>query len=93
MRTYQIDYQLRGEWIPGFVVNMEPRHLKFYIEFLNGERPLVAVNSHKKKIDRNQKRCLPTRIRSVEPDWNQEDGYYEFDGMSVKYVDLTETRR
>lgn len=93
MKTYQIDYLLREVWNPGFIVKMEPKHLKFYIQFLNGERPLVAVNSHKKKIDRDPKRCLPTRIRCIDPDWSLEDGYYEFDGMSVKYVDLTETRR
>jgi hypothetical protein len=85
MHTYQIDYFCRGVWNPGHIVKMEPHHLKFYLEFLNGERPIVARRG---QIDRCQKRCLPTRVRSVEPDWSQEDGYYEFDGISVSYVSL-----
>ena len=74
------------------LVKMEPRHLKFYLEFLNGERPMVAAHGWK-RFTRKQHRALPTRVRCVEPDWSQEDGYYEFDGMSLTYVTLTEHAR
>ena len=92
MKTYQIDYFVNGEWTPGLIVKMLGRHLKFYLEFLNGDRPLVDAHGWK-KIYRKKHRCPPTRIRCAEPDWSQEDGYYEFDGMSLTYVALTEHAR
>ncbi len=92
MKTYQIDYFVHGAWTPGLIVKMLSKHLKFYLEFLNGERPLVATHGWK-KITRKKNRCLPTRIHRVEPDWSQEDGYYEFDGMSLTYVSLTTEAR
>jgi len=92
MKTYQIDYFIRGVWNPGLIVKMEPKHLKFYLEFLNGDRPLVETHGWK-RINRKKHRCPPTRIRCVEPDWSQEDGYYEFDGMSLTFVSLATNPR
>lgn len=91
-KTYQVDYQVRGKWIPGLIVKMEPRHLKYYLEFLNGDRPMVAAHGWK-KFTRKKHRAPPTRIRCVEPDWSQEDGFYEFDGMSLSYVNITTNAR
>lgn len=88
MKTYQIEYFVNGAWTPGLIVKMLAKHLKYYLEFLNGDRPLIAAHGWK-KIHRQKDRCPPTRIRCVEPDWSQEDGYYEFDGMSLTYVSLT----
>lgn len=92
LKTYQIDYFVHDVWNPGNIVKMEPRHLKFYLEFLNGERPLVAAHGWQ-KITRKKHRCLPTRVRCVEPDWSQEDGYWIFDGMSLEYVSLETNAR
>ena len=92
MNTYQIDYYHHNTWNPGLIVKMEPQHLKFYLEFLAGERPVVSAHGPG-RINRCQKRCLPTRVRHVNPDWSQEDGYYEFDGMSLHYVRLTNKPR
>ena len=87
MKTYRIEYFVNGEWTPGLIVKMLASHLKYYLEFLNGDRPLIAA--YGRKIYREKHRCPPTRIRCIEPDWSQEDGYYEFDGMSLTYVSLT----
>ncbi len=88
LNTYQIEFFVGGVWNPGNLVKMHPRHFKFYLEFLNGQRPMIAPNG-RKKIYRKQHRCLPTRLRRVEPDWSHEDGYWVFDGMSQEYVSLT----
>ncbi len=87
MKTYQVDYYVHGVWNPGNIVKMEPKHLKYYLEFLNGERPLVAARG-RGTIARKKDRCLPTRLRCIEPDWSQEDGYYVFNGMSQEYLSL-----
>jgi len=97
MRMYRVEYYCRQEWVPGNLVQMNPRHLKSYLEFLAGDRPLVSfveVNGHptfKKVVERKKYKCLPTRVRAVEPDWSQEDGYYVFDGMNIEYVNLSGT--
>jgi hypothetical protein len=73
---------------------MEPWHLKLYLEFLNGDRPLVSfikvdgAYTFRKVVERRKHRCLPTRVRSTTPDWGREDGYYLFDGESIQYVNL-----
>lgn len=96
MKTYRVEYFCNQEWVSGNLVQMEPRHLKRYLEFLAGDRPLVSfvkINGHptfKKVVERKKGRCLPTRVRAVEPDWSLEDGYYLFDGMTMQFVTLTE---
>lgn len=96
MKTYRVEYLCREEWVPGNLVQMAPRRLKRYLEFLAGNRPLVSfvkVNGHltfKKSVERKKHKCLPTRVRAVEPDWSQEDGYYFFNGLSIKFVSLAD---
>jgi len=97
MKTYRVEYYCRAEWVPGNLVQMDPLHLDRYLEFLAGDRPLVnfvTVNGQtvaKKVVERKKSKCLPTRVRAVEPDWGQEDGYYLFDGMSIEFISLAET--
>ena len=97
MKTYRVEYYCRAEWVPGNLVQMDPLHLDRYLEFLAGDRPLVnfvTVNEQtvaKKIVERKKSKCLPTRVRAVEPDWSQEDGYYLFDGMSIEFINLAET--
>lgn len=92
MKTYQIEYESRGEWVPGNLVQMEPQHLERYLEFLNGQRPVVRFTDRGvKMIDRDPDEALPTRLKCVEPDWSKEDGYYKFDGASVEYVNLAQS--
>ena len=97
MKTYRVEYLCHEEWVPGHLVRMAPAHLKLFLEFLNGDRPLVqfvAVNGHatfKKVVEREKAKCLPTRVRVVEPDWGQEDGYLFFDGMCMAFISLIES--
>jgi hypothetical protein len=92
MKTYRIEYQANGEWMPGNIVMMKPCHLDRYLEFLNGDRPIVsfAEGTFKKVMERRKAKCLPTRVRAVDPDWTEEDGYYLFDGATIQFVDLSE---
>ncbi len=97
VKTYRVDYLCHGEWVPGNLVRLAPAHLNRFLEFLDGDRPLVSfitVNGHstfKKVVERKKGKCLPTRVRAVEPDWGQEDGYYLFDGVNMAYVSLMES--
>lgn len=96
MKTYRVEYNANGEWIPGSLVQMEPKHLKWYLEFLAGDRPLVSfVKAEgrlvaKKIVHRIKKKCLPTRVRAAEPVWIDEDGYYLFDGTNLEFISLAE---
>jgi len=96
VKTYQVEYLCREEWVPGHLIQMDPAHLDRYLEFLAGDRPLVSflkINGHttfKKVVERKKSKCLPTRVRAVAPDWSQEDGYYLFDGLSIEFVSLAD---
>ena len=61
MKTYQIDYFIDGRWTPGLIVKMLAKHLKYYLDFLNGDRPLIDARSGR-KIYRKEHRCRPMRI-------------------------------
>jgi hypothetical protein len=96
MKTYRVEYRAKREWIQGSLVQMDPRHLKWYLEFLAGDRPLVSfvkVDGRlvaKKIVHRVKRKCLPTRVRCVEPVWINEDGYYLFDGTNLEFISLAE---
>jgi hypothetical protein len=96
MKTYRVEYRVNGEWIPGNLVQMKPSHLKWYLEFLAGDRPLVSFDKANgrlvanKIVHRVKKKCLPTRVRCVEPVWIDEDGYYLFDGTNLEFISLAE---
>lgn len=96
MKIYRVEYQVNNEWIPGNLIQMKPEHLKWYLEFLEGVRPLVTFTRVEgqtvatKTVQRQKKKCLPTRVRAVEPDWINEDGYYLFDGMNLEFISLCE---
>ena len=85
MKTYQIDYFQHGVWNPGLIIRMKPEHLPRYLECVNGERP-IALNG--RTITKEKRRCLPTRIRCIAPNWRRERGYYHFDGKNLRYVTL-----
>ena len=93
MNTYRVEYQSKGAWTPGMLVKMSARHVRYYLQFLAGERPMVSYRGTLvAKMYRKEKRALPARMKRCNPDWATEDGFYVFDGEQLEYQDLTQTR-
>lgn len=94
MKTYRVEYLAHGQWVPGNLVQMHPRHFSLYLQFLAGDRPLVSFTivdgapKFQKTIQRRKDKCAPTRLRCVTPNWSEESGYYFFNGESVEFVGL-----